>query len=96
MTRSIEFLDKRLALLGDESRLEGLARKAEVIRKSLQDYNSKAYQTIDEQITKTKEEKIEKMFDMMTRWDQAAIQLPSIVSRLRSVKNLHEVKDFFF
>ena len=28
---------------------------------------SKAYQSIDEQITKTKEEKIEKLFDMMTR-----------------------------
>mmetsp|Transcript_25060 Transcript_25060/g.39837 ORF Transcript_25060/g.39837 Transcript_25060/m.39837 type:complete len:92 (-) Transcript_25060:440-715(-) len=27
---------------------------------------------------------------MMTRWDQAALQLPTIVSRLRSVKNLHE------
>ena len=92
MTRSIEFLDKRLALLGDEARLEGLARKAEVIRKSLQDYNSKAYKNIDDQITKTKEEKIEKMFDMMTRWDQAAIQLPNIVARMRSVKNLHEVE----
>lgn len=90
MWRSIEFLDKRLSLLGDQSRIEGLVRKAETIRKALQDYNSKAYQSIDEQITKTKEEKIEKMFDMMTRWDQAAIQLPTVVQRLRSLKNLHE------
>ena len=90
--RSIEFLDKRLSLLGDEARMDALTRKAETIRKSLQDYNSKAYQSIDEQITKTKEEKIEKMFDMMTRWDQAAVQLPTVVGRLRSLKNLHEVE----
>merc|ERR1712115_444819 len=69
---------------------EQLVRRAHDLRKKLQEIQSKGHGAIELQITKTKEEKIKKMFDMMTRWDQAALQLPTIVSRLRSVKNLHE------
>merc|ERR1712129_301094 len=90
MTRSVEYLSSVLELLSDDMKLEQLVRRAHDLRKKLQEIQSKGHGAIELQITKTKEEKIKKMFDMMTRWDQAALQLPTIVSRLRSVKNLHE------
>eukprot|EP01084_Bolivina_argentea_P306374 529419_1 len=90
MTRSIEYLSSILSLLSDDMKLEGLVRRAQVLRKKLQEIQAKGHAAIELQITKTKEEKINKLFDMMTRWDQAALQLPTIVQRLRSIKNLHE------
>eukprot|EP00484_Ammonia_sp_Unknown_P001157 CAMPEP_0197022370 /NCGR_PEP_ID=MMETSP1384-20130603/3285_1 /TAXON_ID=29189 /ORGANISM="Ammonia sp." /LENGTH=386 /DNA_ID=CAMNT_0042450407 /DNA_START=31 /DNA_END=1191 /DNA_ORIENTATION=- len=90
MTRSVEYLSSVLSLLSDDMKLDGLVRRAQVLRKKLQEIQAKGHAAIELQITKTKEEKINKLFDMMTRWDQAALQLPTIVSRLRSVKNLHE------
>merc|ERR1712154_654906 len=90
MTRSIEYLSSILELLSDDMKLEQLVRRAQVLRKKLQEIQAKGHAAIELQITKTKEEKINKLFDMMTRWDQSALQLPTIVSRLRSVKNLHE------
>lgn len=90
MTRSIEYLSSVLALLSDESKLEGLVRRAQVLRKRLQEIQAKGHAAIELQITKTKEEKITKLFEMMSRWDQAAKQLPTVVKRLRSVSNLHE------
>lgn len=90
MTRSIEYLSSVLSLLSDDNKLESLVRRAQVLRKKLQEIQAKGHAAIELQITKTKEEKINKLFDMMTRWDQAALQLPTIVNRLRSIKNLHE------
>merc|ERR1719461_2391945 len=72
-------------------KLDQLVRRAHDLRKKkLQEIQSKGHGAIELKLQKQKEEKIKKMFDMMTRWDQAALQLPTIVSRLRSVKNLHE------
>merc|ERR1711933_110867 len=90
MTRSVEYLSSVLELLSDDMKLEQLVRRAHDLRKKLQEIQSKGHGAIELQITKTKEEKIKKMFEMMTRWDAAAMQLPTIVQRLRSVKNLHE------
>lgn len=90
MTRSIEYLSSVLSLLSDSDKLQQLVRRAQVLRKKLQEIQAKGHAAIELQITKTKEEKINKLFDMMTRWDQAALQLPTIVNRLRSIKNLHE------
>ena len=90
MTRSVEYLSSVLELLSDDMKLEQLVRRAHDLRKKLQEIQSKGHGAIELQITKQKEEKIKNMFDMMSRWDQAALQLPTIVSRLRSVKNLHE------
>merc|ERR1712087_1083180 len=90
MTRSIEYLSSVLALLSDEGKLEGLVRRAQVLRKRLQEIQAKGHAAIELQITKTKEEKISTLFEMMSRWDQAAKQLPTVVKRLRSVSNLHE------
>jgi len=87
---SIEYLHKRLELISDEPRLDTLVRRAQTLKKELQTIQSKASQQIEDQITKTKEEKINKMFDMMQRWDQASLQLPTIVTRLRALKTLHE------
>mmetsp|Transcript_38299 Transcript_38299/g.33855 ORF Transcript_38299/g.33855 Transcript_38299/m.33855 type:complete len:403 (+) Transcript_38299:21-1229(+) len=90
MTRSIEYLSSVLSLLSDGDKLQQLVRRAQVLRKKLQEIQAKGHAAIELQITKTKEEKINKLFDMMTRWDQAALQLPTVVNRLRSIKNLHE------
>jgi len=90
MTRSIEYLSSVLALLSDDLKLDALVRRAQVLRKKLQEIQSRGHDAIELQITKTKEEKINKLFDMMTRWDAAALQLPTVVDRLRSVKNVHE------
>merc|ERR1712013_686245 len=83
MTRSIEYLSSVLALLSDESKLEGLVRRAQVLRKRLQEIQAKGHAAIELQITKTKEEKITTLFEMMSRWDEAAKQLPTVA-------NLHE------
>merc|ERR1712087_492518 len=90
MTRSIEYLSSVLALLSDEGKLEGLVRRAQVLRKRLQEIQAKGHAAIELQITKTKEEKISTLFEMMSRWDGAAKTLPTVVKRLRSVSNLHE------
>merc|ERR1712228_995812 len=90
MTRSVEYLSSVLELLSDDMKLDQLVRRAQVLRKKLQEIQSKGHGAIELQITKTKDEKIKKMFEMMTRWDAAAMQLPTLVKRLRSVKNLHE------
>jgi len=90
MTRSIEYLSSVLALLSDEGKLEGLVRRAQVLRKRLQEIQAKGHAAIELQITKTKEEKISTLFEMMSRWDEAAKTLPTVVKRLRSVSNLHE------
>eukprot|EP01084_Bolivina_argentea_P066786 121764_1 len=90
MTQSIEYLSSILELLSDDMKLDGLVRRASVLRKKLQEIQAKGHAAIELQITKTKEEKINKLFDMMTRWDQSALQLPKVVARLRSIKNLHE------
>jgi len=90
MTRTVEYLSNVLSLLSDDFKLEALVRRAHKLRKQLGEIQTKGHEAIEIQITKTKEEKINKLFEMMTRWDQAALQLPTIVSRLRSIKNLHE------
>merc|ERR1712241_216840 len=90
MTRSIEYLSSVLALLSDDMKLEALVRKAKNLKQQLAAIQQRGHDAIEMQITKTKEEKINKLFEMMTRWDEAALQLPTIVDRLRSVKNLHE------
>merc|ERR1719361_937458 len=90
MTRSIEYLSNVLSLLSDDMKLDALVRRAQVLKKKLQDIQTRGHDAIELQITKTKEEKINKLFDMMTRWDAAALQLPTVVDRLRSVKNVHE------
>merc|ERR1712228_769894 len=92
MTRSVEYLSSVLELLSDDMKLDQLVRRAQVLRKKLQEIQSKGHGAIELQITKTKDEKIKKMFDMMTRWDQAALQLPTIVSRLRSVKKVNRLE----
>merc|ERR1712154_508333 len=90
MTRSIEYLSNVLSLLSDDMKLDASVRRAQVLKKKLQDIQTRGHEAIELQITKTKEEKISKLFDMMTRWDAAALQLPTVVDRLRSVKNVHE------
>merc|ERR1719414_370645 len=90
MTRSIEYLSNVLALLSDDMKLEALVRRAQTLKKQLAAIQQRGHDAIELQITKTKEEKINKLFDMMTRWDAAALQLPTVVDRLRSVKNVHE------
>merc|ERR1719300_867097 len=90
MTRSIEYLSSVLALLSDDMKLEALVRRAQTLKKQLAAIQQRGHDAIELQITKTKEEKINKLFDMMTRWDAAALQLPTVVDRLRSVKNVHE------
>merc|ERR1719414_1236211 len=90
MTRSIEYLSNVLSLLSDDMKLDALVRRAQVLKKKLQDIQTRGHEANELQITKTKEEKISKLFDMMTRWDAAALQLPTVVDRLRSVKNVHE------
>merc|ERR1719471_2662895 len=63
-------------------KLDALVRRAQVLKKKLQDIQTRGHEAI--------ELKISKLFDMMTRWDAAALQLPTVVDRLRSVKNVHE------
>eukprot|EP00823_Brevimastigomonas_motovehiculus_P002146 TRINITY_DN1364_c0_g1_i1.p1 TRINITY_DN1364_c0_g1~~TRINITY_DN1364_c0_g1_i1.p1 ORF type:complete len:502 (+),score=221.81 TRINITY_DN1364_c0_g1_i1:114-1619(+) len=36
------------------------------------------------------DEKVERLYQMMTRWDQCAQQLPLVISRLQSLRELHE------
>lgn len=36
------------------------------------------------------EEKVNKLFAIMSRWDSSAQQLPSVVARLQSLREMHE------
>jgi len=90
MMASVEYLNARLELISDEMKLDNLVRRAANLRKELQTIQQKTSQQIEDQITKAKEEKINRMFDVMERWDQASLQLPTIISRLHSLKILHE------
>ncbi len=91
MMRSVEFLTKRLDLLSDENRMEQLVRRAKTLKQALSDIQSNFKTTMEDQITKTKEPKINKMFEIMERWDSSAQALPAIVQRLTDLKNLHHV-----
>jgi len=58
---------------------------------------------IDEVIEKSKtlppltmdEQKIASIFEMMNKWDTVALQMPTLVSRLQSLKALHEESSNF-
>ncbi|ETO23108.1 dynactin 2-like protein, partial [Reticulomyxa filosa] len=90
MTKSIEYLSKRLELLCDQNRLAALKRRSDSLKEALKEIKSVPQSTLEEQITKSKEHRINLMFEMMERWDQASQSLPGIVNRLRALKNLHQ------
>jgi len=90
MLTSVEYLNRRLELLSDDMKLESLIRRVQTLRKELQAIQSKASQQIEDQITKTKEEKIEKMSEMMQQWDPACLELPTVITKLQNLKPIHE------
>jgi len=89
MTRNVEYLTKRLEQLSDQNRLSTLKKKAEGLKDVFKDMGLVAQNTVEDQ-SKVKDQKINQMFDMMERWDQASHALPAIVTRLKDLKNLHE------
>jgi len=90
MNRNVEYLAKRLELLCDQNRLSTLKRRVDALKEACKDIKSVTQSTLEEQITKSKEHKINQMFEMMERWDQASHALPAIVNRLRALQNLHQ------
>jgi len=80
-------LSRKLELL-DPSKLESIYRRIKGVMQELTDLdNLKAKQG---QTTNQYEEKIESLYTLMTKWDNIAVSVPVIVSRLQSLKDIHE------
>ncbi|ETO23895.1 hypothetical protein RFI_13264, partial [Reticulomyxa filosa] len=90
IVRNIECLNQRFALLCDQSRLSALKKNADTLKEAFKDIQSSTLVNIEEQSTKSKEQKINKMFEMMERWDEASHALPAIVDRLKALKDLNQ------
>jgi len=82
-------LSDRLELLRDPNRLAALKKRADTLKQALNDFKA-VKMSNEEQSGKSKEQKIDKMFEMMERWDQVSPSLPVIVNRLKALKDLQQ------
>jgi len=87
LTSTERYLRERLESVTDKAKLDTLIHRAQALRKELQLIQVQPPQVVEDQ---AQSDKINAMFNMMQRWDQAALQLPSVVGRLKSIKILHE------
>lgn len=89
LSSALQYIQSRLDLLSQE-KLDTVHRRIKAVMSefdALQASAEKAGQNAD-QVANT--ERINEIFQMMKRWDDAAQQVPLVVSRLLSLKELHE------
>jgi hypothetical protein len=98
MLGNVEMLWRRLDLLTDSGRLKQLQRRAETLKRNLDDISLDTKGVAEDEITKSKEKKIDDMFDTLQRWDALNVQevLPKVIDRLKALQVLHgESADVF-
>lgn len=81
LRRRIEFLDK--------TKIDAVQRRIKALSTELEQLNNLKSKVEDKDAAKN-QEKVNKIFDMMTRWDEAAQQLPAVIARLQSLREVHE------
>jgi len=87
LIHSVDEMSEKLKLLTNPTQLESLQRKLKTITQEIESVNEKAKGTPQQQ---PYEKKVDELFTLMTKWDVTSQQLPAIVSRLQSLKVLHE------
>jgi len=86
LIHSVDEMSEKLKLLTNPTQLESLQRKLKTITQEMEAANEKAKATPQQPY----EKKVDELFNLMTKWDVTSQQLPAIVSRLQSLKVLHE------
>lgn len=79
-------LSKRLELL-DNHKLEGVNRQLKSLMGDIEAFHQ-VKETAEQ--GNAQNEKINKLYEMMTKWDESSEQLPFVISRLQSLRELHE------
>eukprot|EP00743_Colponemidia_sp_Colp-15_P002150 GILK01002332.1.p1 GENE.GILK01002332.1~~GILK01002332.1.p1 ORF type:complete len:409 (+),score=75.17 GILK01002332.1:43-1227(+) len=83
---ALQVLKERVAML-DPAKVESIHKRVQFITTEIETLIAKR-QHVDPRGPDDK--KVESMFQMMERWDAAALQLPAVCSRLHSLKAIHE------
>jgi len=91
MTTAISSLVNHLQLL-EQDKLEGVLRRVKDLNGELNnlDQNENKQQTENILSKKEQVERVNKMFDMLKKWDVAAENLPMLVERLKKLKSIHD------
>lgn len=85
---TIAALSSKLDILGDPAKFKEIQRKVTGLTESLNTLR-KEKKKFEPILQKQKSEKVEKLFQMMSTWDKAAVQLPVVVERLKSLQLLN-------
>jgi chromosome segregation ATPase len=85
---AINSIRRRMELL-DQSKLDQVYRRVRTLMSELDLLESQKARLQGPDATK-QDEKINQLFDMMTKWDEAAQLLPSVIARLQSLRDVHE------
>jgi len=83
----VEQLREKLNLLADPNTLESVQRRVKSLSSELDAVADKSRGNIQQS---QYEKKVEEMFDIMNKWDISSQQLPGIISRLQTLKVLHD------
>jgi len=87
---TVEELKEKLNLLTTPKHLEVLQRTVTNLSAELDKLAEKKQRQEEDPGIKAHEMQVKEMFGMMNRWDAVSLQLPNIVSRLQTLKSLHE------
>jgi len=87
---TVESLKEKLNLLATPKQLELLQRTVASVSQELDKVLEKKQKQEEDTSAKAHETKVNEIFDTIHRWDGTAQQLPTIVSRLQTLKSLHE------
>jgi len=80
-------LSRKLELL-DQSKIENIHRRIKGVMQELNDFET--VRAKQGQVSSPHEEKIETVYALMTKWDHVSSTVPVLVSRLQSLKEIHE------
>jgi len=83
----IEFLTTRLNVLGDPAKIYALEQQAMKLDKELA--NQSLNKRIQPILARQRIAKVEEMFELMSTWDKAAEQLPTVIDRLKKLQQLN-------
>jgi len=84
---NVEQLREKLNLLADPNTLDSVQRRVKSLSSELDNVTEKSKGNTQ---LNQHEKKIEEMFEIMNRWDISSQQLPGIISRLQTLKVLHD------
>lgn len=85
---TVASLSSKLDILGDPAKLQEIRKTVQTLTEYLETLK-KDKKKVEPILAKQKNEKVDKLFTMMSRWDKAALQLPVVVERLKSLQLLN-------